>query len=202
MKTAELLNDEHFAVIDIETTGFSPRYHDIIEIAAIHWYRGEIKDSLVTLVKPDRNVPADAVRVHGIDEYMLKDAPPMGQVLSTLEEFLKGKIPVFHNAPFDKKFIDHYMVLHDREPLREPVIDTLKFARRLWPDLSHKLGSLSEHFGLVHENHHRAKGDARCTALLWNLILIEIKRKSEWEKVEDIIPGELLRTFEKFSRRV
>jgi DNA polymerase III epsilon subunit-like protein len=87
-------------VLDTETTGL----HDgeIVQIA-IADYSGKVL--LDTLVKPVQGIPAEATRIHGITEEMVKDAPGWGEVVSQVENILKGRMVVVYNAVYDRKMM-------------------------------------------------------------------------------------------------
>jgi DNA polymerase-3 subunit epsilon len=139
-------------VLDTETTGFDPRTGDrMIEVGCI-----EIEDLLPTgrtfhrLINPDRLIPADAIRVHGITDDRVKDAPIIA-----------------HNAQFDRNFIDHEFGRCGRPLFPEDRwIDTLKLAQTRFPGMANSLDALCKRFkvSLVERTLHGALIDARLLA--------------------------------------
>lgn len=90
-----------FCVIDVETTGFSPRLGDrVVEVAAVRMSRnGAVLDEWSTLVNPGRDV--GAIHVHGITAGEVLDAPTFREVAGDLVERLDGAVFVAHNLRFD-----------------------------------------------------------------------------------------------------
>src|SRR3546814_20574881 len=93
-----------FAVVDLETTGLFPEYHDrIVEVAVVHVSRsGEIEGSWATLVNPMRDMGAQSI--HGISAASATQAPPFSAISSHLSGLLRGRVPVPHHATFDSRF--------------------------------------------------------------------------------------------------
>lgn len=156
-------------VLDTETTGFDPRTGDrLIEIGCI-----EIEDLLPTgrtfhrLVNPERLIPPDAIRVHGITDDRVRDAPRFRDVCAELMEFI-GEAPVIaHNAAFDRGFIDHEMRLCGHLLMAETRwIDTLKLAQARFPGMANSLDALCKRYriSLAERSLHGALIDARLLA--------------------------------------
>ncbi|WP_425990372.1 DNA polymerase III subunit epsilon [Brevundimonas sp. TWP2-3-2] len=156
-------------VLDTETTGFDPRTGDrLIEVGCI-----EIEDLLPTgrtfhrLVNPERLIPADAIRVHGITDDKVRDAPKFAEIVIDLMAFI-GEAPVIaHNAQFDRNFIDHecgrcgHALLHEAR-----WIDTLQLAQKRWPGMPNSLDALCKRYkvSLADRSFHGALIDARLLA--------------------------------------
>jgi DNA polymerase-3 subunit epsilon len=156
-------------VLDTETTGFDPRTGDrMIEVGCI-----EIMDLLPTgrtfhrFINPERLIPADATRVHGITDDKVKDAPKFAEIVADLMEFI-GEAPVIaHNAQFDRNFIDHecgrcgQVLLHETR-----WIDTLQLAQKRWPGMPNSLDALCKRYkvSLADRSFHGALIDARLLA--------------------------------------
>nr|HML46219.1 exonuclease domain-containing protein [Clostridia bacterium] len=153
-------------VLDFETTGLNPKADRIIEIGAVRIHNGQIVSELSLMVNPQRPLPDKIVEITGITDVMLRDAKPFEEHVRELLDFL-GDAPVAaHNASFDVAFLQNEL---DRcgHAWNQPVIDTLAFARKLYPTLkSHRLGALCKHLGISLKNAHRAVHDARATAKL------------------------------------
>src|SRR4029079_19159866 len=95
-------------VLDTETTGLDPNDgHRIIEIACIelesHIPTGK---SFYTLVQPERDIPEDALRVHGLSAEKLADAPLFAAILDEFLAFIGDSPLVIHNAEFDLRFLN------------------------------------------------------------------------------------------------
>ena len=156
-------------VLDTETTGFDPKTGDrLIEVGCI-----EIEDLLPTgrmyhtLVYPERLIPPDAIRVHGITDEKVKGAPRFHEVVGELMEFIGDAPVIAHNAAFDRSFIDHECGLCGHPRLEETRwIDTLKLAQSRFPGMANSLDALCKRFkiSLVERTLHGALIDARLLA--------------------------------------
>jgi DNA polymerase-3 subunit epsilon len=156
-------------VLDTETTGFDPRTGDrMIEVGCI-----EIDDLLPTgrtfhrLIHPERLIPPDAIRVHGITDEKVKDAPKFAEIVIDLCDFIGDAPIIAHNAQFDRNFIDHEFGRCGRALFEEHRwIDTLKLAQARFPGMANSLDALCKRFkvSLVERTLHGALIDARLLA--------------------------------------
>lgn len=156
-------------VLDTETTGFDPKTGDrLIEVGCI-----EIEDLLPTgrtfhtLVYPERLIPPDAIRVHGITDEKVKSAPRFHEVVHELMGFIGDAPVIAHNAAFDRSFIDHECGLCGHPLIEETRwIDTLKLAQTRFPGMANSLDALCKRFkiSLVERTLHGALIDARLLA--------------------------------------
>ena len=173
------LSQLEFAVVDLETTGWSPQAAAITEVAAVRVkWAGEVNGSrragefarqgeFASLVNPGVPVPPGIADLTGINDWMLAAAPRLGAVLPGLLDFARGRVLVAHNAPFDLGFL---MAGCGDCGLAWPgftVLDTVMLARQVMdpdevPDC--KLGTLAGFFGARTAPSHRALADARATA--------------------------------------
>ena len=95
-----------YVIFDLETTGISPNYDEVIEISALKVKGGEVVDEFNTLVNPGRKIPFGATKVNGITNAMVAEAPAFSHVLAEFLDFAEGLVLVGHNiARFDMKFI-------------------------------------------------------------------------------------------------
>jgi DNA polymerase III subunit epsilon len=162
-----------FAVVDLETTGWSPEQAAITEIGAVRVRAGarrgefERQGEFASLVNPGTPVPPGIADLTGITDWMLAAAPRLGAVLPGLLDFASGCVLVAHNAPFDLGFL---VAGCSDLGLAWPaftVLDTVMLARHVMdpdevPDC--KLGTLAGFFGARTAPNHRALADARATA--------------------------------------
>jgi len=161
-----------FVIVDIETTGLSKRRHRITEIAAARVKDGKIKEEFHTLVNPGVKIPKFITALTGIDDDLVKDAPPIEDVLSDFVQFLGDSVFVAHNATFDIGFLGHNAEKHHNVVLANEKLCTRKLANRLLPDLpSKKLGSICEHLEITNSQAHRAMGDVQATVQVFNTFL-------------------------------
>jgi DNA polymerase III subunit epsilon len=156
-----------FAVIDLETTGWSPGIAAITEIAAVRVLGGRRQGEFASLVNPGVPVPPGIEDLTGISDWMLAAAPRLPAVLPGLLDFADGCVLVAHNAPFDVGFLRAACAECGLTWPRFTVLDTVMLARQLMnpdevPDC--KLGTLARFFRARTAPSHRALADARATA--------------------------------------
>ncbi|CAI3936127.1 DNA polymerase III [Commensalibacter communis] len=138
-------------LFDTETTGVDPDKGDrIIEIAAI-----ELINDLPTenfyhvLVDPERDIPIEATRVHGIKIEDLKGKPKFKEIADDFLEFIQDDPLVAHNAPFDFKFVNAELSRVKRPAISlDRMIDTLKLARAKYPLSPNSLDALCRRFSI------------------------------------------------------
>jgi DNA polymerase-3 subunit epsilon len=158
-------------VLDIETTGLSPRRgHRIIEIGAIAIEEGHPAEEFCRLVKVDRKIPLQVQRIHGISDEMLENERKAEEVLPRLHDFLGDGVIVAHNVRFDVEFLRHEFRLVSLH-LKNRSICTLEMSRKIYPHLpNHKLDTVYRHlFGEIRTDmrRHRALDDAWMAARIW-----------------------------------
>lgn len=160
------LFDVVFCVLDLETTGGSPRDCEITEVGAVKFHHGEHIGSFQTLVDPGAPIPASITMLTGITHAMVYDAPRIEAVFPAFAEFIGGSVIVGHNVRFDMAFLDRAADRLGFERLGNDRVDTAALARRLVRDevRNLRLQSLAAHFRSPVVPNHRALEDARATA--------------------------------------
>lgn len=153
-----------YVVIDIETTGLSPDYDEIIELSALKCHNDEVVDKFSTLVKPEYEIDEYITELTGITNEMVKDAPDIEQALPQYMDFIGDNIVIGHNVNFDINFIyDNWYYIFGKE-FKNDFVDLLRLSRKLFPNLSsHKLSTLSEHFNISSPPTHRGLDDCFAT---------------------------------------
>ena len=156
-------------VLDTETTGLSPRDgHRIVEIGAL-----EMENKVLTgnkfhfYINPERDMPQEAYRIHGISSDFLKDKPLFKDIADTFLKFIDNSQMVIHNAPFDIKFLNHELSLLNLPSLEvENAIDTLIIARKAFPGAKVNLDALCRRFKVDNSSrqYHGALKDAELLA--------------------------------------
>ena len=156
-------------LFDTETTGLDPLTGDrVIEVAAI-----ELVNDLPTrttfhrLIHPQRDIPADATRIHGITIDRLRDAPRFEEIADDLLAFFADSPLVAHNAPFDFGFLNAEFARCGRPNLaRARMVDTLVLAKTRFPGMPNSLDALCRRFGidLTERTTHNALLDCRLLA--------------------------------------
>jgi DNA polymerase-3 subunit epsilon len=162
-------------VLDTETTGLDPyQGHRLIEIGCI-----ELLNRIPTgqvyhrYVNPLRDVPAEAVAVHGLTEEFLKDKPPFTEIADELLDFLGDAPLIIHNALFDLGFINSELERVPRPLLgRDRLVDTLLLARRKHPAGPNRLDDLCVRYRI--DNSRRTKHGALLDAELLAEVYVEL----------------------------
>lgn len=168
------IEDAKFVVCDVETTGLSPIYDRIIEIALIRIENLKIVDKFTTLVNPETFISPFITQLTGIRNDDVFLAPKFSDIALRVREFLQDAIFVAHNASFDYKFILHSFLRENIYPPENPTLCTKLLARRIVSGLqSYGLKSLIEFFKIHNLKAHRAFGDALATTHLFLRLLSE-----------------------------
>jgi len=166
-----------FAVVDLETTGFSPTEERIVEVAVVVLDEaGTEVGAFCTLVDPGRD--PGPTHIHGITAEMLVGAPTFAGVHPYLAGLLSGRVVVGHNIDrFDLAFLlaEVRRLGDDLAPDTVVTIDTLRLAQS-YLDLPGKarLVDCCDHYELTWDDHHSALGDARVTADLLRAMRAEL----------------------------
>lgn len=155
---------EEYVVIDIETTGLSPQWDEIIEVAALKILNGKIVDKYQTLLKPSFPVDPFISELTGITNKMLETAPIFDDIYQDFQYFIGDNILVGHNVNFDINFL--YDEFESRNIiLSNNFIDTMRISRRLFKDeRHHRLSDLIQrHNIIIDKDLHRAEVDITAT---------------------------------------
>lgn len=180
-----------FAIIDIETTGGSPKNSKVTEIAIYKHDGKEIIDEYSTLVNPEIPIPPFIVNLTGISDSMVESAPKFFEVAKAIVEFTEGCVFVAHNVGFD------YGVLRAEFrslgfDYRRPHLCTVRSSRFIIPGHeSYSLGKLTRSLGIALVGRHRAGGDALATAKLFGILYETDKNNLETFIQEELNPKRL-----------
>ena len=173
-------------VFDIETTGLSVHNCMITEIGAVKIKDGKVLERFNTFVNPECTIPEEIVKLTGITDEMVADAPKYPEALRNFFEFIGNNdetkthkpLLIAHNANFDIGFIRHFAKLAGL-PFENPYLDTVAVSKFINPELkNHKLDTIAEAYELGEFNHHRACDDAEMLAMIY-FHMIEIMEKME-----------------------
>ena len=175
----------NYVIFDLETTGISPNYDEVIEISALKVKGGEVVDEFNTLVNPGRKIPFGATKVNGITNAMVAEAPAFSHVLAEFLDFAEGLVLVGHNiARFDMKFIWRDAEQYFGEIPQNNYVDTLQVARKHLPKMEHhRLVDLAEHYGISSEGAHRALNDCYMNQKVYECMVAEM-REAHQKRVE------------------
>ncbi len=137
-------------VLDTETTGLSPTSGDrLVEIGCVelinHIPSGK---NYHVYINPQRSMPEEAFRVHGLSEEFLADKPLFKDVANDFRAFIGDAQLVIHNAPFDMGFLNAELEKAGQSRLSNPVVDTVMLARQKHPGARVSLDALCRHYGI------------------------------------------------------
>ncbi len=175
-----------YVIFDLETTGISPNYDEVIEISALRVKGGEVVDEFNTLVNPGRKIPFGATKVNGITNAMVAEAPAFSHVLAEFLDFAEGLVLVGHNiARFDMKFIWRDAEQYFGEIPQNNYVDTLQVARKHLPKMDHhRLVDLAEYYGISSEGAHRALNDCYMNQKVYECMVSEM-REAQKKRLEE-----------------
>ena len=160
-----------YAIIDIETTGGSPKHEKITEVAIFIHDGKDIIDEYVTLINPEKNIPYHITSLTGITNEMVAEAPRFYEVAKRIVEITEECVFVAHNASFDYSFIKEEFKQLGYEYKRDTLC-TVKLSRKLIPGFkSYSLGNLCRDLQIKIDNRHRAAGDALATVKVFERLL-------------------------------
>ncbi|MGT2943056.1 PolC-type DNA polymerase III [Streptococcus constellatus subsp. viborgensis] len=172
------LGEATYVVFDVETTGLSAIYNDLIQVAASKMYKGNVIAEFDEFINPGHPLSAFTTDLTGITDEHVKNAKPLEQVLQEFQEFCKDTVLVAHNATFDVGFMNVNYERHGLPKITQPVIDTLEFARNLYPEYKrHGLGPLTKRFQVSLDHHHMANYDAEATGRLLFIFIRDVAEK-------------------------
>jgi DNA polymerase III subunit epsilon len=179
-----------YTVLDLETTGLDPATDVIVAAGGLRVVGGRAAAATAfrLLVRPDRDVPTEAIRIHGLLPGELEAAPPLAEQLAALLDRTLGDVLVVHVAEVDHAFLDAAMRRSWGCPLNATVLDTARMAaalnRRLHlarppgrrPDTSLRLADLARVHGLPVHPEHDPLHDALTTAQLFLALATRLER--------------------------
>jgi DNA polymerase-3 subunit epsilon len=159
-----------FAILDIETTGGSPKSEKITEIA-IYFHDGQkIVDEWCTLLNPEKTIPYFITALTGITNEMVANAPRFFEIAKEFVERTENHIIVGHNVAFDYSFIKSEFKQLGFDYNRKTLC-TVRLSRKIIPGhKSYSLGNICKDLGIIINDRHRAAGDALATVRLFELL--------------------------------
>ena len=157
--TSVIALPREYICIDTETTGLEYEFCDIIELSAARVVDGRITDTFSELVNPGYKLPDFITDLTGITNEMLSGSPKIGDVLPRFLDFCGDNIIVGHNVNFDVNFIS-YVAENLGKSFLNDYIDTLRIARKLFPEKEHyRLFEVAQYCGVEQPQQHRAGAD-------------------------------------------
>lgn len=187
--TKDQIDDVEYLVFDLETTGLSANYHEIIEFGYVVIKNGQVIEQNTILIKPENQVSEYIEKLTNITNEMLTDKPSLSATIAEIKTIISNRVLVAHNANFDIGFLKAAFQKFDLPILSNPVIDTLQLARILKPGLkSYRLGKVCSVYGVKYdgETAHRADYDANVLAEVFLKMLKNIKEEKNIFNLEAI----------------
>ena len=160
-----------YAILDIETTGGKFNEEGITEIAIYKFDGHTTVDQFISLVNPEKPIQEFVVKLTGISNKMLKNAPKFYEIAKRIIEITSDCILVAHNTSFDYRIL---CTEFDRLGYRfnRNTLCTVELSQKLIVDQpSYSLGKLIKSLGIPMTDRHRASGDALATVQLFKLLL-------------------------------
>lgn len=152
-----------FVVIDVETA--CSRVSSICQVGIVGFADGVEVFEYETLVDPRDEFSFFNTRIHGISSDHIAGKPTFADVHAAIDGYLSGRITVAHSS-FDKGALGAACRVHDRALIDTRWLDSVRVAKRAWPDLpSHRLNVLAKFLGVRHK-HHDALSDARAAGMV------------------------------------
>lgn len=162
-------------VLDTETTGLKPEDgHRIVEIGCVELYNHmPTGNTFHCFINPQRDMPMEAEKIHGLSTLFLKDQPIFMQVVDSFLTFIEDSPLVIHNAAFDMRFLNAELnrLCRPVMPLTR-AIDTLKLARQKFPGAQVTLDALCRRFSI--DNTQRTKHGALIDSELLAQVYLEL----------------------------
>lgn len=179
-----------FTVFDTETTGLDPKPNRVVEIGGLRFDARGIISRFNVLINPGMPMPAEASRINGITDAMLRDQPTMAEALPDFLRFAGDSVLIAHNAPFDISFIDEELSRLGKPALRNRVVDTRILAREVFPGLpKYSLQELALKFGIMAVDAHRAEDDARVCMELFLVCVAKLRERINPGANVGAVPG-------------
>ena len=161
------LAELEYTVFDTETTGLNPREGDeIISISAVRVVNLRLlqEELFDQFVNPNRSVPLESIKIHGIHPKMLKGQPTIDRVLPLFHQFSTDTVLVAHNAAFDMLFLKMKEAASG-VTFNNSVLDTWLLSDVLHPaQEKNNFGAIADLFGVRIVGRHTSLGDALATA--------------------------------------
>ncbi|MBO0884580.1 MAG: DEDDh family exonuclease [Mycobacterium sp.] len=175
-----------WAVIDVETSGFSPGSARIISLAVLALDAdGRVEESVISLLNP--GVDPGPTHVHGLTAAMLEDQPQFADIVGDVVEVLHGRTLVAHNVAFDYAFLTAEAEIVDTELPVDAVMCTVELARRLELGLDNlRLETLAAHWKVPQRRAHDAFDDAVVLTGVLAAALDRARERDVWLPVRPV----------------
>lgn len=181
-------------VVDTETTGLDPNGgHRIIEIGCVEmWNRVKTGSVFHSYLNPERDIPEESFRIHGISAEQVADKPLFAHITKEFLDFIGDSMLVIHNAGFDLKFLNHELNRQNIKSIpADRAVDTLYMARKKFPGAPANLDALCRKFNI--DLGARTKHGALLDAQLLADVYVELTggRQAKMILEEEVVAAEV-----------
>ena len=167
-----------YTVIDIETTGLTTMYDEIIELSAMKIRNNVIVDKFTSLVKPKENIDSFITELTGITNDMLKNAPTIQKILPDYIDFIGNDILLGYNINFDINFIYDDYKEYFNKLFQNDFVDLLRIAKKCLQNIeNYKLKTVANYYKIDTNENHRGLKDCQITYELYISIVNELLQK-------------------------
>ena len=177
-----------YVILDIETTGLSPEYDEIIEIGAIRVKDNIVIEEFQSLVKPQHKINEFIEKLTGITNEMVQNSPKLSSVLPSLKKFIGDSYITGYNINFDLNFLYDSFFKELKIELINDYIDVLRLARLVITKdevQNRKLKNIAKYFKLEFEGIHRVSND--CMLTLQVFIKLQEVIRQKYGSLEEFI---------------
>ncbi|AXE61032.1 DNA polymerase III alpha subunit [[Mycoplasma] phocae] len=184
------LKDEEYVVFDIETTGLSPRFDEIIEFGGTIIKNGMQINNIQFFIKANKPLSQFTTNLTRITDEDLANACDEEEGIKKIYEILENKICVAHNANFDINFCKEKFVKYGLDISKIKGIDTLAISHFLDPkEKKHTLGNLAKRYNVYYnkDDAHRGDYDAEILCKVWIKIIDVLKSKYKIETSQQLL---------------
>ena len=174
-----------FVVFDLETTGLSPRYHDIIQIAGTRMRNGIAlnEDRFFSYVRPEGPIPNFITEYTGISNWHVAKAPPICKALTAFSDYVGDAVLIAHNGQrFDAKFLCAACEDTRMNTRSVELIDSIYLSKQLFgssPRIRHGLDAVLARMRItiINGRRHDARGDvsglAQAVECMWSKLNLD-----------------------------
>ncbi len=171
------MDDNIYAVVDLETTGTNLERDKIIQFACVLVQNEKIINYFSTDVNPLQTIPKNIEHLTGISNQQVASAPYFEDIAPIIRQLISDCIFVAHNVYFDFAFLNSELNRAGEKELTTRCIDTVELSQILFPTSpGFRVSDLAENLSLTHENAHQALSDAYATAELFIRLIDKIKK--------------------------
>jgi DNA polymerase III subunit epsilon len=182
------LEEAEFCIVDVETTGLSPRLNNIIEIGIVKISGLKITGRFSSLINPGRSIPYFITTLTGISDDDVYNAPFFDDIAYDIKDFISGSVLIGHNLSFDYSFLRKEFSASGFDLNVKERICTMLLARRLFPqEKSKSLANVCRFLNVKNSKKHRAVGDAEATAHIFLKMVSLLKNEQEIKTVDQLL---------------